>query len=35
MNNNSEIVGLCSGACLLRHYQADKPLGLGPGLEIS
>jgi len=28
-------MGLCTGACLLGHCQAEKPLGLGPGLEIS
>jgi len=30
-----KIMGLCTGACLLGHGQAEKPLGLGPGFEIS
>jgi len=28
-------MGLCTGACLLGHCQAEKLLGLGPGLELS
>ena len=28
-----KIVGLCSGACLLGHCQAERPLGFGPGLR--
>jgi len=28
-------MGLCTGACLLGHCQAEELLGLGPGLELS
>jgi len=35
MNNNVENNGLCTGACLLGHCQAESLLGLGPGLELS
>ena len=35
MNNNTENNGLCTEACLLGHCQAESPLGLGPGLELS
>ena len=35
MNNNAENNGLCTEACLLGHCQAESPMGLGLGLELS